>query len=199
MDFTLWVMQRPLNNTRNKMYYDIDESDTIISVGTDWGQFAEANTTPELTAQKITNRNLFDFIVGDEIRMLYRMLFKRNRQLSIALEFPFRCDAPAQRRFMNMRLLPSKNFGLRIETDTLHLEDREALLLLNAGTRRTHELVRICSWCNKVHAHNAWLEVEQAIADMHLLNHEPLPQLTHGICGTCKDEVMASMKKQLIH
>jgi hypothetical protein len=44
----------------------------------------------------------------------------------------------------------------------------------------------------RVQANGSWIEIEDAIADLHLFETPRVPALSHGMCPTCYNVMMAS-------
>jgi len=56
---------------------------------------------------------------------------------------------------------------------------------LQGLVQRTDELLKMCSWCNRLHCDQDWLPLEEAINYLGLFGSSHLPRITHGICPTC--------------
>jgi hypothetical protein len=46
------------------------------------------------------------------------------------------------------------------------------------------ELLRVCAWCYRAHR-GGWRDIEEVVADEHLLERPTVPVVTHGICDDC--------------
>jgi hypothetical protein len=58
--------------------YAVDAENRIVAVGRRrWDRFAVENGAPELRAEKIIGRNLFEFVSGSEVRQIYSDLADR--------------------------------------------------------------------------------------------------------------------------
>ncbi len=51
-------------------------------------------------------------------------------------------------------------------------------------------LLRVCSWCKRVAAHNEWDEVEVAVERLGLFADSPPAAITHGMCSACFARIM---------
>jgi hypothetical protein len=69
-----------------------------------WLAFAGENGAPQLTASLVLDQFLWRFIQGQETVYLYKQIFGRLRAGKSPIKFPFRCDSPDCRRFMEMKL-----------------------------------------------------------------------------------------------
>lgn len=188
-----------MNREAGRTYiYRIDISDNIIHINEDWLAFAFENGAPALTPGAVLNKPLWDFIAGREARHLYRMLTQRARLTGKEMTFPFRCDSPGCRRFMEMRVSAAINGSGSVDfrCRLLKLELRPYMLLLDPEAPRSPEFLTICSWCKQVRLEgDRWVEVEEAVTRLGLFGRAELPQLTHGMCPGCYALVSGSIPK----
>jgi len=178
---------------RETFHYHIDSQNRIIQVSPNWDAFALANDAPEVCAHKILNRPLMDFLSGFETKHLYDIMLSKVRSTQNSLTVPFRCDAPALRRFMELTMRPREGGGIEFQTVILREDDRVPTILLDRASRRGGEPVSMCAWCKKVQVESEWLEVEDAVARLDLFQGPVVPELTHGICGSCRTQVENEM------
>jgi hypothetical protein len=171
--------------------YRIDAQDRIAFVNQEWDRFAAGNAAPDLQAPSILARSLWDFISDGTTRHLYRDILKRVRGGGRA-RFPFRCDGPDLRRFLEMDASPLEAGSVEFRVRTLSVEPRAFQPLLDGGAKRSGEMVRMCGWCKKVSV-DGWVEVEEAIALLKLFESAELPMLTHGICESCDARMRTTM------
>jgi hypothetical protein len=174
--------------------YELDAELRIRAVDEAWSEFAAANEAPELITPRPLGRPVFDYIQDATTVHLYRALFERVRRTGRPIEFPFRCDSPGLRRFLELEIRPGASSGLELHTRVLRLEPRAPSALLERAHRRGSELLRMCSWCKGVETPNQWCEVEEAIVALRLFERELLPTLTHGICPPCYVRVVALLE-----
>lgn len=170
--------------------YGIDRYDVIAYVGGQWATFAEESETPSLN-DDLVGRPLWDFVSGDTTRHVYKDLIARARA-GRSLSFTYRCDAPALRRFMRMRMLPSGDGGVTFRSTTERTETRAPVALLEPGARAGRVIVTICSWCKRARVEGGWHEVEVAVTRLGLFDGGPMPGLSHGMCDECEARVTES-------
>ena len=96
------TMEKPLD--QRSFIWIIDDADKIVHVNDDWLAFARENTAPQLTASVVLDQPIWRFIQGQETSYLYQQIFSRVRAGVSPVKFPFRCDSPDCRRFMEMKL-----------------------------------------------------------------------------------------------
>jgi hypothetical protein len=171
--------------------YRIDWQDRITFVNDGWTKFAIENDAPELTAANVLDRSLWDFITDSTTIQLYRDLIGRVRA-GRGVQFPFRCDGPRVRRFLQMEMSITRERGtLEFATTVVRHEDREAPALLAQAAAFAASTLRICSWCKQVDVRGRWLEVEDAVRELALFD-APAADLTHGMCEACAERFAAA-------
>ena len=95
-------MEKPLDH--RSFIWSIDDADKIVHVNDDWLAFAQENLSPNLMAALVLDQSIWRFIQGQETIYLYKQIFGRVRAGKSPVKFPFRCDSPDCRRFMEMKL-----------------------------------------------------------------------------------------------
>jgi hypothetical protein len=173
----------------DEIVYRIDAAGRLTYVSGTWDTFAAANDAPELISSSILGRPLRDFIADPETRHLLDVLVRRAAAAREEIRVPFRCDAPAERRQLQMIVAPLADGGVEFRTHPQRLEGRAAARLLDRQSARTGELLTMCSWCNRVRVDEGWHEVEVAVDRLGLFEAPALPGLTHGICRDCADDL----------
>ena len=182
-------MSRNLN-----VIYRIDESDRIVYVNDEWDIFAVENDAKELISENIKNKNLWEYIQGEELVYLYGMVFDKVRKSRIELSFQYRCDSPEIKRYLKMNVAPLKGHMIEISNPIVKIEKRETIDILRNKVRANDEFITMCSWCKRVKAEE-WVEVEDAIKKYGLFEKDSLPQITHSICKACTDKLYMTLKK----
>ncbi len=141
-------MEKPLDH--RSFIWIIDDADKIVHVNDDWLAFAGENTAPQLTASSVLDQLIWRFIQGQETIYLYKQIFSRLRAGKSPVKFPFRCDSPDCRRFMEMKLSLLPGGAIQFIAQILRQEWRDPVDLLDASRDRTGEFLKICSWCKKI-------------------------------------------------
>lgn len=167
--------------------YLVDATDRIVFVNENWLPFAEENQASESChPSKIINQSIWKFVDGSETKHLYRIIMSQVRKSQTPVSFPFRCDAPDKRRYLELTIAPLKDGMLEFTSSVSCEEIRDSVALLEIDTPRGDQWVRMCSMCKKVEVSDRrWEEVETAIAEMRLFDHHLLPSITHGLCPEC--------------
>ncbi len=171
--------------------YRIDADDIIIYVNHPWIVFAKDNGAASL-AKEVLGSLLWDHLCSSEVVTIYRALVRRAREEPRPRTFLFRCDSPTARREMKMTIEPLPNHHVEFRCHLLREEPHEAIPLLDTLANRSAEHLRMCAWCLRVKLHG-WLELEEAISILGLLEEKMPPQISHGICERCKDAVLGDL------
>lgn len=170
--------------------YRVDAEDLLVEVGGDWHAFASENGCSTLTPAPL-GRSLWSFVTGAEARMLWQGLLARARA-GERVSVPYRCDAPAFRRFLTMQLEADRDDSVLLTSGLVLEEERTEMCWLAASAERASELVRSCSWCRSFAVGDEWVEVEEAVARLRLLEAAP-PQITHTLCPGCAGTLAAEL------
>jgi len=178
--------------TTETLSYAIDEHDHLIRVDEGYYRFAEENGWRE--AGTSLGRSLWDYVAGDDMRKLQRLLLRRIRDELGDVELPFRCDGPEVRREMNIRIVARP--GGRVVLFSARLRSEEARdfpqPLLDPEAPRGEETLPMCGWCDRFEVDGEWVEVEEAARRLELFNEPELPALSHGICPDCNEMLLAA-------
>ena len=87
--------------------YAVDAEYRIVAVGRrQWERFAVESGAPELRADKIIGRNLFEFMTGPELRQAYRDLADRIASTGEPAVIAARCDSPGIARELRLSIAP---------------------------------------------------------------------------------------------
>ena len=103
----------------------IDAADQIVQVNEAWLAFARENGAPESSAAMVLDQPLWRFIQGRETAYLYQQIFSRLRAGNSPIKFPFRCDSPDCRRFMEMKLSLLAGAAIEFQARLLRQEFRQ--------------------------------------------------------------------------
>ncbi len=177
------------------LIYRLNRQDEIVFVNEAWDRFALANDAPDVTAEHVLGRPIWEFITDLSTQQIYRDLLARVRE-GRSVRFPFRCDSPAERRFLEMHIHLMEDGQIEFRTQTLSIERRPAVPLLARQASPSRDLLRMCSWCKKVFADGEWVDIEEGIERLRLFEAPALPMITHGMCDHCAvkmAEILAAM------
>ena len=188
-------MKNPLNH--RSFIWIIDAADKLVHVNHDWLAFAGENGAPQLTADSVLDQFIWRFIQGKETVYLYNQIFSRLRAGKSPVKFPFRCDSPDCRRFMEMKLSLLPGGAIQFRAQILRQEWRQPQDILEASRDIYEEFLKICSWCKKINIPGqGWGEIEAAIEALDLFGHHSLPRLTHTICDSCYSAIRLKLHQE---
>jgi hypothetical protein len=175
-----------------EIVYRIDGEDRIVFVNDEWDRFALANGGGELGSLFILDRSLWEFVSDPGTRDIYLEAVRRVRH-GRALHFSFRCDSPDCRRLLEMNMSYLDNRQVEFRTQTLSVEPRQTQELLDSRFPRCGDFLRVCGWCKKALVQDKWIELEEAFDCLRLHEQLTLPEITHGLCGTCLENMSRSL------
>jgi hypothetical protein len=181
--------------SENVFTYRIDNTDTIVSVSDNWYSFAENNAWQgRRRKEDVVGHSLWDFIQGPETQYLYRELFRRVRGGRQSRPIPFRCDSPDERRFLELFLEALPDHQIAITSTIIRTVHRRPVRLLEVGTPRSTDFLKICSMCKKIKVSpQHWAEIEEGLVQLKLFEADDMPQLTHGLCPGCYQATMTEL------
>jgi hypothetical protein len=189
------TMENPRNN--RTFIWIIDDADKIVHVNEDWLAFARENGAPQLSAALVLDQPLWRFILGQETVYLYKQIFGKVRAGKSPITFPFRCDAPDCRRFMEMKLSLLSGTAIQFIAKLIRLEYRQPLGFLDPSRDRSEEFLKVCSWCKKIYIPDrGWGELEEAIEALDLFGNRSMPRMTHTICDSCYNFVKQELNQE---
>lgn len=171
--------------------YRIDAHDVIDEVSDSFAEFARQNGAAGLE-EKVLGSSLWDHVLGAEVQAVYRDLLAHARRTGRPVVFPYRCDAPDCRRFLEMRMRRSEAGSISFESRVRREEARAPVDLLEVARQTEPGLLVMCAWCRKIEA-DGWVEIEEGIRRLGLFNQTSFPCVTHGMCLPCKDVAMAEL------
>jgi hypothetical protein len=188
-------MEKPFD--QRLFIWIIDAADKIVHVNDDWLAFAGENSALQLTALLVLDQPIWRFIQGQETSYLYQQIFRRIRAGKSPVTFPFRCDSPDCRRFMEMQLSLLPGDAIQLMTHMLREEWRDPVDLLDTPRDISREFLKICSWCKKISIPGCrWGEIEAAIVALDLFGHHPMPRMTHTICDSCRGALKLELNQE---
>ena len=173
--------------------YSIGNDDIIDWVSEGWARFAARNDAPELSADAVIGKPIWQFISGIETRELYKLLLARVRTVCVPVEFEFRCDSPTAKRFMKMVVTPDQQ-RVVLSTELVRLEPTIENPLLRRTVRAGRDLVKVCSWCKKLWIDDdQWEEAEVALGILGPFRQDAMPVISHGMCEPCKTSFLKKL------
>jgi len=178
--------------TTAALSYAIDEQDHLVKVDAGYYSFAEENGWAD--AGTSLGRSLWDYVAGEDLKKVQRLLLRRIRDEVGDVELPFRCDGPGVRREMKIRILARPGGRAVLFSASLRSEqEREAFQpLLDPSAPRGEDTLPMCGWCDRFEVEGEWVEVEDAARRLGLFERDEMPTLNHGICPDCNEMLLAA-------
>jgi len=176
-----------------EIVYRINDLDELTFLSPGWDEFASANDGPEVAAENVLGRRLWEFISDETTLSLYREMVDQAHA-GRHLEFRFRCDSPTSRRQMQMHIAKGSDGEIQFTSTTHHEDERPNVGLLDATLPRIGGMLKICGWCKRLDiGAGLWSEIEEAANAFSLFERSSLPPLSHGMCEECFERVSAGM------
>lgn len=169
--------------------YVLDAETRLIAVGGAWDRFAIDNGAPELLPPQPLGRPLRSFISDRTTAHLYDEIFAKAKKTGAPITFPIRCDSPTLRRRLGITV---RHDGARflVSSVLLSAEPRTAMPV-GVGRRSpaAGDALVACSWCKRVSADGAWVEIEEALERLKIFEAERVSDISHGMCEACVEEM----------
>lgn len=180
-----------MSNNAGEVVYLIDRNDILVQVNDQWDRFAVHNNSAHLCRQNVIDHSLWTYIQDAATRHVHQTLLSRVRRKRRIRNLPFRCDSPGLRRYMEMDLLPLERGGVEYRCRMIREEARDAVPLMEPKVPPSATgYIRMCSWCKKVDVgHNHWVEIEEAVTSLKLLERDSLPPISHTMCDACLEDL----------
>lgn len=178
--------------------YAVDAQNRIVAVGRRrWDRFAAETGAPELRADNVVGRNLFDFVSAPDVRQAYQQMADRVGSTGEPAAVAVHYDSPGIARHLRLSIAP-----LRLEGDQpallfqaqmigeakrprLDIFDFEAVL--SALKQETDlPIVMLCSFCHRLRRPGSE-EEEDWITAREYYRHGGTNRvrISHGLCADC--------------
>lgn len=183
---------RILVSVVDALSYAIDDQDRLIRLDEGYYRFAEENGWED--AEVSLGRSLWDFVAGEDVRKVLRLLVRRIRDEVGDVELTCRCDGPTTRREMDVRIAATSSgrgvlFSARVRTEE---EREEPQRLLDPAAPRGRDRLPMCAWCDRFEVEGEWVEAEEAAKRLDLLRRSELPELDHTVCPRDRGILLAA-------
>jgi hypothetical protein len=173
--------------------YRIDDANRIVSVCEDWDEKTDTLDVPAPHASDLVGTSILDHITGIENKQMFVLLFSQCRAVRETMFVQFRCDAPEVRRWMELELRPRDHGHIEVVSRMVDSATRPYVALLDCFTKRSGNVVKICSWCKSVQVGEVWTEVENAVNLLGLFHADEQPHLQQGMCEKCAKDILAQL------
>jgi hypothetical protein len=167
-----------------RVSYRIDSEDRLVYADGAFHRFADAAGVPDL-AERWYGRSIWHCIGDDELRAVFVALVARARS-GRTVRVDTRCDSPSLARSVAMEIAPLPDDGVEFRCRLGRAR------LMTPALPSGSELLRVCAWCYRADR-GGWRDIEDVVADEHLLERPTVPVVTHGICDGCLAEAAAQL------
>jgi len=178
----------------NILIYRIDDADQIVYVNNAWESFAVDNDgMPSCAFSRLKYAIIWDELADAETRMIYRTIFSKARDSGHSVAFQLHCDSADTIRILKSTVipLPQNWIEVRFELVEEKKRDPDAVQQLYGDDRG---IITMCSYCGDLKdAQGNWQAIETEITTLDLFKQSILPQISHGICRTCKKDFLKSI------
>jgi hypothetical protein len=165
--------------------YELDGDNNIVAVNPVWHDFAVANNAAELCLDQVIGKPLMQFVSGNITKQFWQTLLDKARRANTPLQLDYRCDSPALRRFMRIKLYRGDNETLYVDSAMLRAEPRPVSIHFKRAQQRGAETKVRCSFCNFILYKSHWHEAENLVVTAHAVTLEVI----YGICPMCQSAV----------
>lgn len=162
--------------------YRIDAEDRITEVNDEWRRFAEGNGGDPDPAT-VLGRPLWDFILDDGNRSIYRSMVHTVRRKVTPLLIPFRCDSPSEERHMTMTLAPGYLSEVVFICALQYAFDIPAERSSVAKEERT--TIVECDGCHRIRTERGWQDCWDVIVAKDIEIDDRAITVLHTRCPNC--------------
>jgi hypothetical protein len=171
--------------------YAIDDRDRLIRLDEGYYRFAAENGWDG--ADGSLGRPLWDFVAGEDVRKVLRLLVRRIRDGVRDVELTCRCDGPDVTREMDVRIAATSSgrgvlFSARVRSEA----ERDRQSLLDPEAPRGEDSLPMCAWCDRFEVDGEWVEAEEAARRLELFRRREMPALDHTVCPRDRELLLAA-------
>jgi hypothetical protein len=178
--------------SRAPSIYRVDRRDRIVDFNDGFRSFAADNGAGALP-ERVLGRSLFSFIAGVQVPDIWRHLVERVRRGKPLEGLRCRCDSPDVRRVISIDVRPWPHGHVEFEARLVAELARERLALLEYR-HPNGSMLEMCNWCLRVRL-DGWVDVEQAVRRLGLLEGGEPPGIAHGLCDECRARLLGDLSE----
>lgn len=175
-------------------HYRIDAAGLLLDGTLSERAIALTGVAPQ-SLQEWTGRCIWDAISDQGLRVLQQALVGRLLESHRTFATRMRCDTPTHRILLT--IVASADAAAESVTFTTFLDRSEPRSLpapLVTAPHAPRAMLRLCAWCARLDLPGqGWTDIDAALLTHEDLNSEPLPQVSHVICETCRDRLEAEV------
>ncbi|MCX8085177.1 MAG: hypothetical protein N3C60_09680 [Calditerrivibrio sp.] len=140
----------------------------------------------------IKGKGYFEFSNDEMLKKLLSKIFQIVRTKKITFTTTYRCDDDKYNRIFKLEIEPLIDGMLRLRHVLVSKTPRPTLLDFS---RRSDLVYRMCAWCDKIFYVDRYIELDEAVNNLKLFEHNYLPMFTHGICSDCHKKLMDEIEE----
>ena len=180
----------------NTRAYRIDAADNIACVSNAWDSFAKDNQgMPSCSFSNLEHKNILSEFADVETRMIYRTIFSKVRSSGYSITFQLHCDSADTIRVLKATVIPLPLNWIEVRFELIE-EKRRDPDVVQQLYGDAHGIITMCSYCGDLKDNQGnWQAIETEITKLDLFQQSTLPQISHGICPTCKISFLNSIRK----
>ena len=176
----------------------VDAENRIVAVGRRrWDRFAVENGAPDLRADSVIGRDLFEFVSGPDMRQAYRQLAERAMSTGEPAVIAVCCDSPGLARELRLSIAPlrlgDRGPGLLFQVQMVseaacpRLDILDFNTLLSALKQESDlPIVTRCSFCRRLRWPGSGDEEDWVTAETYYqLGGRNRVRISHGLCADC--------------
>ncbi len=185
------------NHSQPIYRYRLDEADVIVYVNHWWLAFAQENNATELDESSVVGHVLWEFIVDEPTRTLYKEIHKHVRSSGHPITVPFRCDSPTLQRYMQLTINNDGEGQLLCESRLIRAVPQRHIALLDSAQERSDSFLTMCSCCKRsLIEPSGWLEIENIALKLRLYEKQAVPGVRYTVCPSCANRFQHEGKQE---
>ncbi|NMC67331.1 MAG: hypothetical protein GYA61_03800 [Spirochaetales bacterium] len=135
--------------------------------------------------------NYFDFADDLTLIKILKDIFKKVREKRKIFITTYRCDNEKNMRLFELEIIPLNNGILKLIHKLIKETNRSIELDLE---KRSSELFYLCAWCNRIKVGDNFIEIDDAVNKLKMLEYNYLPKFSHCMCEECKEKLLNEME-----
>lgn len=140
--------------------------------------------------KNILGSSYFEFIDDSMLIKILEKIFQKVREKRTSFHTTYRCDDEENIRTFSLDIIPTDNDNLKLIHKIIDKKPRIKPINL---TKRSSDIVYLCAWCNRIKIQDAFVEIDDAVNKLKLLEHNYLPEFSHCICNECQTKLLKEL------
>lgn len=172
----------------------IDVDDRIIAVNGCRPDLLDAFTSEIPQAHLIVGQSLWDFVHGEAVRDLLKVLYQRVRAAGRSTFIPVRSDTAIARRLFEIELRPHTDQSIEHVAWPIWSETRRKVHWLDPASPHDSRTYPCCVACMRINvADKLWQEIEEAQLALPPTKPKSVPRLNAIVCPGCRQSILQTL------